>query len=460
MPRTFADLQQHVAWSFLAAVPAARRHFYDLCTRFPATMAKRTRMRCIAQLRRNVRDNLLSLMLEPMGSPISVARAIGHVGEQIGAAKEPRAQALEGEPVVQHEQEQEEEEQQQQVEQEEEENGDGAALTAPAARESGSRMKLESPAADSGNSSDGGGADQADTHDHGVDNSSNSDADDDDDDDDDDERSDETQNNNEARRDQTEESNNGDDTNNNNNDPDNNSSNDPDNNSSDDTGSSCFAADATVQLKDGRTIAMRDLCVGDHVLTSDGTHHEVTAWLHRCSGTTRGNPVTFTRITARASVLSLTASHYIAVVRNGCRSFVPAGAVVVGDRLVDAHGGTRVVCSVEEQRRCDGYFAPYVPQGTVVVCGVVAHVFAEVAPTRALVLAHRALMAGHRVVCGGGSGGGKGSAQPDNLVHPLSLSLLKLMALVCPSLRRIAIRSECDNRDDEGDTCCPSSAAI
>ena len=234
--RTFADLQQHVAWSFLAAVPSARRHFFDLCTRFPATMAKRTRMRCIARLRRNVRDNLLLLMLEPMGSPISVARATGHVGEQIGAAKEPRAQALEGEPVVQHEQEQEEEEQQQQVEQEEEENGDGAALTAPAARESGSRMKLESRDADSGNSSDGGGADQADTHDHGVDNSSNSDADDDDDDDDDDERSDETQNNNEARRDQTEESNNGDDTNNNNNDPDNNSSNDPNNNSSDDTG--------------------------------------------------------------------------------------------------------------------------------------------------------------------------------------------------------------------------------
>ena len=166
-----------------------------------------------------MRDNLLLLMLEPMGSPISVARAIGHVGEQIGAAKEPRAQALEGEPVVQHEQEQEEEQEQEQESQhEEEENGDGAALTVPAARESGSRMKLESPAADSGNSSDGGGADQADTHDHGVDNSSNSDADDDDDDDDvddDDESSDETQNNNEARRDQTEDPNNGDDTNNN-----------------------------------------------------------------------------------------------------------------------------------------------------------------------------------------------------------------------------------------------------
>ena len=236
-------------------------------------------------------------------------------------------------------------------------------------------------------------------------------------------------------------------------------------------GGSCFAADATVQLKDGRTIAMRDLCVGDHVLTSDSTHHEVTAWLNRCSGMTRRNPVTFTRITARsppspaaapaaASMLSLTASHYIAVVRDGCRSFVPAGTVVVGDRLVDAHGGTRVACSVEEQRRCDGYFAPYVPQGTVVVCGVVAHVFAEVAPTRALVLAHRALMAGHRVVCGGGSGGGKGSAQPDNFVHPLSLSLLKLMALLRPSLKHVAIRSECDNRDDEGGTCCSSSAAI
>ena len=225
-------------------------------------------------------------------------------------------------------------------------------------------------------------------------------------------------------------------------------------------GGSCFAADATVQLKDGRTIAMRDLCVGDHVLTSDSTHHEVTAWLNRCSGMTRRNPVTFTRITARASVLSLTASHYIAVVRNGCLSFVPAGAVVVGDHLVAAHGGTRVVCSVEEQRRCDGYFAPYVPQGTIVVCGVVAHVFAEVAPTRALVLAHRALMAGHRVVCGGGSGGSKGSAQPDNFVHPLSLSLLKLMALVRPSLKRVAICSECDNRDDEGGTCCPSSAAF
>ena len=159
-------------------------------------------------------------------------------------------------------------------------------------------------------------------------------------------------------------------------------------------------------------------------------------------------------------MLSLTASHYIAVVRDGCRSFVPAGAVVVGDRLVDAHGGTNVVCSVEEQRRCGGYFAPYVPQGTVVVCGVEAHVFAEVAPTRALVLAHRALMAGHRAVYGGGSGGGKGSAQPDNFVHPLSLSLLKLMALVRPSLRHVAIRSECDNRDDEGGTCCPSSAAF
>ena len=68
-------------------------------------MAKRTRMRCIARLRRNVRDNLLSLMLERMGSPISVARAIRYVGEQIGATKEPRAQALEGEPVVKHEQE-------------------------------------------------------------------------------------------------------------------------------------------------------------------------------------------------------------------------------------------------------------------------------------------------------------------------------------------------------------------
>jgi len=143
--------------------------------------------------------------------------------------------------------------------------------------------------------------------------------------------------------------------------------------------SKCFPAEATVQLRDGKTKTMAQLTVGDEVLVANGEFSEVYMFSHRYEDSEN----TFVQLTTRASSLKLSADHYLYV--NG--RLATAATVKIGDVLVGADGKDVVVEAVNTTR-ATGLYNPHTMHGDIVVNGIKTSTYTKaVSPA----LAHAAL---------------------------------------------------------------------
>ena len=153
--------------------------------------------------------------------------------------------------------------------------------------------------------------------------------------------------------------------------------------------SRCFPESATAQREDGRKVRMKDLKVGDRVLTLDRyqqpTYSEVTMMMHRQTNVTVAD---YIRLTTHANkTLTLSMYHLIPVSQpNSSRTeFIFTKDVRPHFHRVlvyEDHGGgggstsQSLVTSVEMVER-RGAYAPLTNEGTIVVDDVYASCYAS-----------------------------------------------------------------------------------
>jgi len=126
----------------------------------------------------------------------------------------------------------------------------------------------------------------------------------------------------------------------------------------------CFSEISTVQLEGVGAITMKDLKIGDRVLTNGGIYEPVFAWGHKNPTTTAD----FYQFQMAGATLEATEGHLVYL--EGKTNPVRADSIKVGDVLkADNKDGTvKKITTVQR----DGIYTPLTPSGTVVVDGAVA----------------------------------------------------------------------------------------
>merc|ERR1712113_1245419 len=89
----------------------------------------------------------------------------------------------------------------------------------------------------------------------------------------------------------------------------------------------CFSGDSTVELEDGKQMRMRDVQIGDAVLTKDGTYETIYSFGH-VNPTQLAN---FVQLQTKSSTVELTNDHMIWV--QDQQQYIPASSVTVGQVL-------------------------------------------------------------------------------------------------------------------------------
>jgi len=128
----------------------------------------------------------------------------------------------------------------------------------------------------------------------------------------------------------------------------------------------CFSEVATVQTLDKGVVAMKDLAVGDAVLTHNGAYEPIYAFGHY-------NPTKeaeFLQLTTANSVLEMTGEHLVFLQNK--ENPVRADSVQVGDVLRSADSSNTLKVNKVNTIQRQGLYAPLTNSGTVVVDGVVA----------------------------------------------------------------------------------------
>eukprot|EP00039_Didymoeca_costata_P019605 m.338230 g.338230 ORF g.338230 m.338230 type:complete len:274 (-) comp18349_c0_seq1:177-998(-) len=124
----------------------------------------------------------------------------------------------------------------------------------------------------------------------------------------------------------------------------------------------CFPGSVLVELQNGTFIRMDELEVGHKIRSSDAGFSEVHLFTHRM----RKKTSMFVAIhTSLSSPLLLTPGHYLYV--NGAMK--AARQVIVGDRLVGAHGEEVIVKKVDSML-AEGLYNPHTMNGNLTVNGI------------------------------------------------------------------------------------------
>lgn len=135
----------------------------------------------------------------------------------------------------------------------------------------------------------------------------------------------------------------------------------------------CFPAEATVRLSNGKTSRMDELRIGDQVETLPGHFSPIYLFTHRDLNTVSN----FVHIRTSAGSLLVSGGHFIYI--EGCLR--KARDVRVGHTLQGRKGG--VVLNITNVLR-QGLFNPHTRSGDIMVDGILASVYTEaVSPNRA-----------------------------------------------------------------------------
>lgn len=166
----------------------------------------------------------------------------------------------------------------------------------------------------------------------------------------------------------------------------------------------CFPAQAKVQLRDGRIIAMENLKVGDEVLVSSGIYSTVYMFSHQHSEAI--HPFVELEFSESKNKFAASPGHLLYV----NRVLSQADSIRPGDFVEDALGNPLRVNSVSLQHR-SGLFNPQTVHGDIIVDGVRASTYTnsvDVSFAHALLAPFRSLFyasyfdIGTSLVCGSG----------------------------------------------------------
>lgn len=133
----------------------------------------------------------------------------------------------------------------------------------------------------------------------------------------------------------------------------------------------CFSEKNSVQVDGKGSVSMKDLQVGDSVLTRNNQYEPIYAFAHlnpeRCAD--------FLQIRMDGGA-KLEVSHEHMVFLKSKNVPIRADAIHVGDQLEGEASSSKTVRRIKKVKR-DGIYAPLTPSGTIVVNGVVASAYAS-----------------------------------------------------------------------------------
>lgn len=140
----------------------------------------------------------------------------------------------------------------------------------------------------------------------------------------------------------------------------------PEASAEEDDGSTCFPADATVELENGSTKTMAALSIGDRVRVGSNEFSDVFMFTHRLAAGQND----FIRISTSSTVITLTKGHYLYV--NGALS--AAKTVKKGDSLQLASGEVALVEAISAVKGT-GLYNPQTVNGDIIVNNVRASTY-------------------------------------------------------------------------------------
>lgn len=152
-------------------------------------------------------------------------------------------------------------------------------------------------------------------------------------------------------------------------------------------GDGCFSESALVQVQNKGEVAMKDLELGDKVLTAKNTYEPVYSFGHR----KREQEMLFYQIYTQESSmpLEMTGNHMIMVVDDkGSTQATRADHLQVGDRLWQVESQKQVTVSMVETATKKGLYMPLTPGGKIVVNGVLASNYISISDTAPGVVEH------------------------------------------------------------------------
>lgn len=131
----------------------------------------------------------------------------------------------------------------------------------------------------------------------------------------------------------------------------------------------CFAGDATVEVQDQGTVAVKQLQIGDKVHVGKNHYEPIYSFGHY----NQEIEGAFLKIKTSASApLLVSADHMVQVPSRG---FVPASTLEQGDKLVDGSSGDELIIQSIRTIQAQGFFAPFTSSGKIVVNGILASSF-------------------------------------------------------------------------------------
>ncbi|CAB9527804.1 Protein hedgehog [Seminavis robusta] len=136
-------------------------------------------------------------------------------------------------------------------------------------------------------------------------------------------------------------------------------------------GGACFSSSATVQVLDKGSVPMKDVAVGDRVLTGENRYQPIYSFGHKEQATEQQFLQIHTDL--GTAPVEMTADHLVFVVKgSGTQEAVRADSVRVGDRLATAAESSSLghlvtkVSSIQKR----GLYMPLTSDGTIVVDGI------------------------------------------------------------------------------------------
>jgi hypothetical protein len=128
----------------------------------------------------------------------------------------------------------------------------------------------------------------------------------------------------------------------------------------------CFPGDAALEVAGKGKVSMKDISLGDKVLTDNNKYEAIYSFGHRNEAAT----MEFVKLVTAGKSLELSKDHL--VYANG--QAVPASIVKVGDELQLADGSLSAVLAIKIAIKT-GVFAPFTASGTIIVNGIKASTF-------------------------------------------------------------------------------------
>jgi len=136
----------------------------------------------------------------------------------------------------------------------------------------------------------------------------------------------------------------------------------------------CFAPDAKVKLKSGKEKLMKDLNLGEEVMSDDkGGVTEFVGWLDKSS---KGETDFLQITTSKGGQVTLTGSHVVFYLLGNTPTSIFARNLVPGDVLVGEHGQGKIIHSIEGVIMT-GSLSPLTRSGTIMANGIYSSCYAS-----------------------------------------------------------------------------------